>query len=61
MGFVVGVRIRDKKLWFSGVKCEVIGVSFGVMTGFIFGLMTTWSETGWGSSESFPTGEMRQR
>ena len=61
MGFVIGVRIRDKKLWLSGLKCECTGVAVSVLTGFLFGLCTTWSETKWGSSESFPTAEMRTR
>jgi hypothetical protein len=61
MGFVIGVRVRDKKLWLSGLKSECIGIAVAVITGFFFGLCTTWSETKWGSSESFPTEEMRTR
>lgn len=61
MGFTVGVRIRDKTLWLSGLKCECIGLGVSVITGFLLGLCTTWSETKWGSTESFPTEEMRIR
>ena len=61
MGFIIGVRIREKTLWLSGLKSECIGLVAGVITGFLFGLCTTWSETKWGSTESFPTDEMRIR
>lgn len=61
MGFVIGIRIRDKKLWLSGLKSESIGIAVSVFVGFLLGLCTTWSETRWGSSESFPTKEMRTR
>lgn len=61
MGFVIGIRIHDKELWYSGFKSECTGIAVSVITGFIFGLCTTWSETKWGSSESFPTDEMRIR
>lgn len=61
MGFLIGARIRDKKLWISGLISECFGIMIGILTGFIFGLCTTWSETRWGSTESFPTNEMRIR
>ncbi|UJR19832.1 hypothetical protein I4U23_022965 [Adineta vaga] len=61
MGFVIGVRIHNKKLCYSGFKSECTGLLVSVLTGFLFGLCTTWSETSWGSSESFPTDEMRIR
>ena len=61
MGFVIGIRVRDKKLWFEGLTSELMGIATCVVTGFIFGLCTTWSETRWGSSDSFPTNEMRSR
>lgn len=61
ISFVITIRIHDKKLWLSGLKCEFAGIAISVLTGFIVGLCTTWSETGWGSSESFPTSEMREK
>ncbi|CAF0713227.1 unnamed protein product [Adineta steineri] len=61
MGFVIGIRVLDKKLWLSGIKSECTGIVVAVLTGFLFGLCTTWSETKWGSSASFPTDEMRSR
>ncbi|UJR19180.1 hypothetical protein I4U23_022310 [Adineta vaga] len=61
IGFVIGIRTREKKLWFSGLKSECLGIMIGILTGFLFGLCTTWSETKWGSSDSFPTDEMRSR
>jgi hypothetical protein len=60
-GFVIGMRIRNKTLWFFGLKSEFAGIGVSVLTGFIFGLCTTWFETRWGSSESLPTNEMRTR
>jgi len=61
MGFLIGVRIREKKLWVAGLVSESAGIIISVLTGFVLGLCTTWSETKWGSSESFPTNEMRTR
>ena len=61
MGFVIGMRIRDKNLWLSGLKAECVGLALTVSVGFVFGLCTTWSETKWGASDSFPTYEMRTR
>ncbi|CAF1216105.1 unnamed protein product [Adineta ricciae] len=61
MGFVIGMRTRDKKLWSAGLKSECYGILIGILTGFIFGLCSTWSETKWGGSDSFPTDEMRSR
>ena len=61
MGFVIGMRTRDKKLWSAGLKSECYGILIGILTGFIFGLCSTWSETKWGGSDSFPTNEMRSR
>lgn len=39
----------------------MIGLGITMLTGFIVGLCTTWSETRWGSSGAFPTDQMRSR
>ncbi|CAF1087113.1 unnamed protein product [Adineta steineri] len=61
LGIVFGLCIGDSKLWKVGLKTEAIGLFVAILTGFIVGLCTTWSETKWGSSTSFPTNEMRSR
>ncbi|UJR21832.1 hypothetical protein I4U23_024906 [Adineta vaga] len=61
LGIVFGLCIGDSRLWKVGLKTEAIGLFVAILTGFIAGLCTTWSETKWGSSNSFPTHEMRSR
>jgi hypothetical protein len=61
LGIVFGLSVGDSKLWRVGLKTEAIGLSVAILTGFVVGLCTTWSETKWGSSTSFPIHEMRSR
>ncbi|CAF0719459.1 unnamed protein product [Adineta ricciae] len=61
LGIVFGLCIGDSRLWKVGLKTEAIGLFVAILTGFVVGLCTTWSETRWGSSDSFPTHEMRSR
>ncbi|CAF4750234.1 unnamed protein product [Rotaria sp. Silwood1] len=61
LGIVFGLCISDSTLWKVGLRTEAIGLLITIVTGFIVGLCTTWSEIKWGSSTSFPTHEMRSR
>ncbi|CAM4759147.1 unnamed protein product [Rotaria magnacalcarata] len=61
LGFVFGLSVREHSLWRRGLRNELIGLIICITCGFILGLLTTFAETKWGSSTSFPTPEMKSR
>ncbi|CAF1032963.1 unnamed protein product [Adineta ricciae] len=61
LGVVFGLSVREHSLWRRGLRNELIGLIICISCGFILGLFTTFAETKWGSSTSFPTAEMRSR
>ncbi|CAF1563468.1 unnamed protein product, partial [Didymodactylos carnosus] len=61
LGVVFGLSVREHSLWKCGLRNEVIGLLICLSCGFLLGLFTTFFETNWGSSTSFPTMEMRSR
>ncbi|CAF1467980.1 unnamed protein product [Rotaria sp. Silwood1] len=61
MGIVFGLSVREHSLWRRGIQNELIGLALCVLWGFIIGLCTTYAETSWGSSTSFPNSEMKGR
>ncbi|CAF3470145.1 unnamed protein product [Rotaria sp. Silwood1] len=61
LGIVFGLSVREHSLWRRGLRNELIGLIICISCGFILGLLTTFAETKWGSSASFPTLEMKSR
>ncbi|UJR25144.1 hypothetical protein I4U23_006503 [Adineta vaga] len=61
LGIVFGLSVRDNSLWQRGLRNEIIGLIVCITCGFLLGLFTTYFETKWGSSSSFPTSEMKSR
>ncbi|CAF2870627.1 unnamed protein product [Rotaria sp. Silwood2] len=61
LGFVFGLSVREHSLWRRGLRNELIGLVICISCGFILGLLTTFAETKWGASTSFPTPEMKSR
>ncbi|CAF0763726.1 unnamed protein product [Rotaria sordida] len=61
LGFVFGLSVREHSLWRRGLRNELIGLIICISCGFILGLLTTFAETKWGASTSFPTSEMKSR
>ncbi|CAF3710169.1 unnamed protein product [Adineta steineri] len=61
LGIVFGLSVREHSLWKRGFRNELIGLIICITCGFIIGLFTTFAETKWGNSTSFPTSEMKSR
>ncbi|CAF1431030.1 unnamed protein product, partial [Didymodactylos carnosus] len=61
LGIAFGLSVREHSLWKRGLWNEIIGLIICLASGFVLGLFTTFAETKWGSSSTFPTTEMRSR